>query len=220
MIPLWGTVTQYTADVLGQAVKVVACENCSTEYVYLMERVSTGSAYTGGISLLPAPDDEAQSRASSMAREGLKDLLKEEYDPVPCPACGHYQKHMFPKLQSPPSDSHSLLYLAAILIGLGAAVATVWYLLRLFRAPDNSGLTEAILLGSIALAMVAVLTRLSILDKRRTERFDPNTEADREARIALGKARAVTRAQFDALRGEVPSTNEQSNDSKQQANDT
>lgn len=202
MIPIWITVNQYSAEVLGRAAKVVSCENCSTEYVYMLERVSTGSGYSTGILPLPAPDDDAKARAETNAREGLKALLDEEFDPVPCPVCGHYQKHMFPKLQAPPDNRQSVLMLAAILIGFAAGIAAVKYSLRFLRAPDNGGLVEMTVFWVIALAMVVVGVGLSILDKRRIRRFDPNTEADRSARIALGRSRAISKVEFDAIQRE------------------
>ena len=40
MIPIFWT--QYTATMQGRVLKVVPCENCSTEYVYIMEREASG----------------------------------------------------------------------------------------------------------------------------------------------------------------------------------
>ena len=49
MIPIVVFWTKYTAILHGRVVKLVPCENCSTEYVYVLERESAGvgtSVYT------------------------------------------------------------------------------------------------------------------------------------------------------------------------------
>lgn len=42
MIPIPVFWTKYTATMQGRVLKVVPCENCSTEYVYILERKSSG----------------------------------------------------------------------------------------------------------------------------------------------------------------------------------
>src|SRR5437879_1698950 len=42
MIPVVVFWTKYTATLNGRVLKLVPCENCSTEYVYVLERDGTG----------------------------------------------------------------------------------------------------------------------------------------------------------------------------------
>src|SRR5438477_366098 len=43
MIPIPVVWTHYTATVRGRVLKLVPCENCSTEYVYALEREGEGA---------------------------------------------------------------------------------------------------------------------------------------------------------------------------------
>ena len=62
---------------------------------------------------------------------------------------------------------------------------------------------------SLLLAVLAATGRgLKAVERSRASRFDPNTE-DQQTRIAKGRSRAVTRAEFDAAQlrergGETP----------------
>src|SRR5262249_57077709 len=94
MIPVVVFWTKYTATLHGQTLKLVPCENCSTEYVYVLER--EGSGY--GTSLYMLNDEGALGHAKSAAEDTLQSYLENDFDPVPCPTCGHYQRYMFPKM--------------------------------------------------------------------------------------------------------------------------
>jgi hypothetical protein len=78
----------------------------------------------------------------------------------------------------------------------GAVGALSWSLTYLQRPSDHA-------LGRMAAAwaLLAVLgllsVGLSVAERSRARRFDPNAE-DRQARIAKGRSRAVTRAEFEA----------------------
>jgi hypothetical protein len=205
MIPLWLTVERHTASILGRAPKIVSCEGCSTEYVYIIERESTGSEYsTGFMGVMPFFSDNrsAKTRVEASAKEGLKGLLEEEFDAVPCPLCGHYQKHMFAKLEPPKSDWHSTWMLVTIVVGLLALLPALKYTLQFFDAQGNSGHFEMLAFWGAFLAMVLAYAGLSRLDQRRISRFNPNTAADQDARIAIGKSRAITKVEYDAIQHE------------------
>ena len=65
----------------GRVHKLVPCENCSTEYVYVMERESVGY----GISFYWLNEAGAEGKANSTAAESLKTALENDFDPIPCP---------------------------------------------------------------------------------------------------------------------------------------
>src|SRR5262249_29495978 len=94
MIPIYVSWTHFTSTASGHAVKFVTCENCPTEYAYLPDREVSG----GGTTMYGMDEEGARSGARSAANATLAAVLKNDYDPVPCPACGHYQRYMFPKL--------------------------------------------------------------------------------------------------------------------------
>jgi hypothetical protein len=54
---------------------------------------------------------------------------------------------------------------------------------------------------SVLLVVCIIGLGLSILNKRKIRRFDPN-EADQQERIAIGRRRAVTRAEFEKMQQE------------------
>src|SRR5262245_47586315 len=89
MIPFPVFWAQYTAKVHGWCLKNVPCENCSTEYVYMIDREATGA----GTSMYMLNNEGAAGHATSAASETLASVLENDFDPVPCPACGHYQRY-------------------------------------------------------------------------------------------------------------------------------
>ena len=95
MVPIPVFWTQYTATRYGSVLKIVPCENCSTEYVYMMEREGSGV----GTSMYMLNNEGAADHATSAADDTLKSVLENDFDPVPCPVCGHYQRYMFQKLR-------------------------------------------------------------------------------------------------------------------------
>ncbi len=102
--------TKHTATLNGQVLKLVPCENCSTEYVYVLEREGTGVGMSG----YSLNDKEARNSAALSADESLHEYLANDFDAVPCPVCGHYQRYMFPKLY----ETKSLLGPVAKLVTL------------------------------------------------------------------------------------------------------
>src|SRR4029077_18036340 len=122
----------YTATMGGSVLKVVPCENCSTEYVYVIERQATGA----GTSWYMLNNEGAASQATSAAEDTLKSVLKNDFDPVPCPVCGHYQRYMFPKLLK--TTWVQPVMVAVLLIGsLVAAGALYWSAAYLLRPSDE-----------------------------------------------------------------------------------
>lgn len=81
---------QYTTTITASANKAAKCEQCSTDYIYRVERQATGS----GTSLLFLDNSGAASRSEASAREAASRALETAVDAVACPRCGWYQKNM------------------------------------------------------------------------------------------------------------------------------
>ena len=116
MIPIvWKS---YRAEMTGVVLKTVQCTNCSTDYVYQMERTATG----GGTSLYMLDNQGASNRASSSAKSNLESALERGFDAVPCPSCGWYQDYMIPKLRR-----GKWPWLTPVNVGLGIVGAIVFF---------------------------------------------------------------------------------------------
>src|SRR4051794_9482789 len=120
MIPVPVFWTEYTATMEGRVLKSVSCENCATEYVYVMERQATGVG-TSVYGLNPG----ASGHAKTTAADTLGAYLENDFDPVPCPTCGHYQRYMFPKLMETKGLLGLLLAVGIFVVGLVAALAAI-----------------------------------------------------------------------------------------------
>jgi hypothetical protein len=192
MIPIPVFWTQYTATMTGRALKVVPCENCSTEYLYVLQRESSGV----GTSMYAVDSKGAAGHAESSAAETLKSVLENDFDPVPCPACGHYQRYMFPKLVESRWVWIQSLMMLAILLGCLAAGLALFRSVTYFQRPDDHTFGNMIRAWAALLIVCLIGLGLSLLRKFKIRRFDPNRE-DLQARLAVGRRRAVTRAEFE-----------------------
>src|SRR5947209_6173851 len=122
MVPIVVFWTKYTATLNGRVLKLVPCENCSTEYVYVLEREGSGVGTSVYLSNPDAPD-----HAESAAEETLRAYLENDFDPVPCPVCGHYQRSMFPKLYETRSPWAPAARLVVLVLACLAAVGTLYW---------------------------------------------------------------------------------------------
>jgi hypothetical protein len=197
MIPIPVFWTKYTATMQGRALKVVLCENCSTEYVYILEREASGV----GTSVYMLNDEGAAGHAQSAAGDTLNEILDNDFDPVPCPACGHYQRYMFPKLQESKPMWVVVITIALLMIGAIAAVSALKCSFDYVQNSSEADLRSIITAWSVLLVVCFIGFGLSILNKRKIRRFDPNV-ADQQARIAIGRSRAVTRAELEKMQQE------------------
>jgi hypothetical protein len=195
MIPIPIVWTEYTATLQGRILKFVPCENCGTEYVYVLAREGMGC----GKSFYLLNEDAAKEQAKTGAEEALQSYLENDFDPIPCPACGHYQRFMFPKLYDGGSTWLQLAQLIAIVVGCVDGVAVLYWTFAYLQHPGDHALGR---LG-VALALLPVVglivLALNRAERARARRFDPNTE-DLQARLAKGRSRAITRAEFEAVR--------------------
>jgi hypothetical protein len=185
--------TEYTATMQGRAIKSVTCENCATEYVYTMERQATGTG-TSVYGLNPG----APAHARAAAGDTLHAYLDNDFDPVPCPACGHYQRYMFPKLMETTSLLGLLVTVSALVFGAVSAVAALKCSLTYARVQSDATFSAMLTAWSALLAAGMVASALYLVRSVRVRRFDPN-RTDQQSRIALGRSRALTREDYEKL---------------------
>jgi len=198
MIPIPVFWTKYTATLHGRVLKLVPCENCATEYVYVLEREGSGV----GTSVYMLNDEGAQGHATSAAEDTLQSYLENDYDPVPCPACGHYQRYMFPKLLETKSLWGPAIMVVVLLLACLDAVSALYWSVAYLQRPNDQALGRMALTWSTLALLCLIGFGLWLVKKARIRRFDPNLE-EQQARIAKGRSRAVTRAEFEkAQQGE------------------
>jgi Zn ribbon nucleic-acid-binding protein len=183
---------KFTATVNGRVMKLVPCENCSTEYVYVLEREGTGVG-TSVYLLNPGAEDHAVSAA----QDTLQQALENDFDAVPCPKCGHYQRYMFPKLLEERSGWGAAAVVMALAVGVLAAVAGVYWTLAYAGRPNDAALGRMATAWAVVAAAGLVGAGLSAARRARERRFDPNA-GDPQSRIEEGRRRAVTRTEFEA----------------------
>jgi hypothetical protein len=189
LIPVFWT--KYTATMRGRVLKVVPCENCSTEYVYLMEREGSGV----GTSMYMLNDQGAEGHSKAAATDTLRSVLENDFDPVPCPVCGHYQRYMFPKLLETKGLWRLALKVAGIMIGCIAALSALQGTIGYLQSPNDHSIKTLLAAWSVLLLLGVIGLGLWLVNKFKVRHFDPNV-GDPAGRIALGRSRAVTRAEF------------------------
>lgn len=190
LIPIFWT--QYTAKAQGRRLKFVPCENCSVEYVYVMEREATGA----GTSVYMLNDQGAAGQATSGAREMLSDILENDFDPVPCPVCGCYQRFMVPKLLGHTGLWVRLVLLVVIVLGCLAVANAVFRSIDYLQHPADYDFQQLVTTGAALLLLGVAAVGLSLLNRVLIRRFNPNA-GDPEGRITIGRSRAVTREEFE-----------------------
>ena len=192
IIPLVLLWIEHTATVQGRVVKLVPCEKCSTEYVYELHREGSG---VGNSIIYLLNHEGAQTHAKSAAEESLQCYLENDFDPVPCPVCGHYQKFMFPKLvETRPLWGALILVLS--LVGCLVAVGALYWTYAYLRTPSPHALTNMVLTWSCLPIFCLIGFILARINAVQIRDFDPNRE-DAQARLAKGQSRAVTREEFE-----------------------
>jgi len=205
MIPIPVFWTQYTTSMRGRVLKIVRCENCSTEYLYVLERESSGV----GTSVYMLNDEGAQAHATSAAEDTLTSVLENDFDPVPCPTCGHYQRYMFPKLLETKGLWGVAVTLVVLMSGCLDAVSALYWTVAYLRRPNDHAFGRMVVAWSILLLLCLIGLGLLLVKQYKIRHFDPNSE-DLEARISKGRSRAVTRAEFEKAqqgeRGSEPGT--------------
>lgn len=188
MVPIPYALTT-TVTLEGRVPKLVLCEQCGEQYVYLLKRQAQGD----GTSLLFLDNDGAQRRAEGQAQEALIDLINRAHDPIPCPQCGRIQTNMIPRakrLHRPGMGQAGLICLivAIIVLVMGFFV----------EVTDKYG--EKAVLKSIFYASAAGMTVLgfALIIRRKilVRRFDPNA-APVEARLEYARTVAMRLADWE-----------------------
>jgi hypothetical protein len=174
----------------GQEFKAVTCENCRVEFVYLLTRHVEG--WATGVMFL---DGDAPNQAARQASAELCHALPRDQDPVPCPACGWYQKSMLPLIRA---QHWGWMSVAGVFVLYVAALTAVLGALGWALAPDpaaaraRASFVEAGAWGAAAGCGLILAHRLLAASVR------PN-DGDPEARKEVGRRLARTRAEFDRL---------------------
>jgi hypothetical protein len=170
---------QYTATVEASAVRLVACEECDTEYVYQLGRSAEGY----GNSIYMLDNKGAKKRAMRKAKEELARKMKDACEAIPCPECGHVQDHMLPKARFDRAVLIGLIAIPTVLLMIG--MLFVGQYTRLGNlAYAVSGLSFLATLGVGIFALVA------------SSSYNPNRKPEAE-RIALGEEKAARRKDFE-----------------------
>jgi len=193
MIPVVVFWTKYTATLNSRVLKLVPCENCSTEYVYVLEREGTGV----GTSVYALNDEGARDNAAAAADESLREYLANDFDPVPCPVCGHYQRYMFPKLYETKSLWGPVAKLVALALGCLDAIGALYWGVAYLQQPNDQAWRWMVVTWSLLAVLCLTGLGLAAIERSRVRRFDPNSE-DQQGRILRGRSRAKTRAEFEA----------------------
>jgi hypothetical protein len=193
MIPIVVWWTKYTATVNGRVHKLVPCENCSAEYVYVLER----EGYGVGTDVYSLTDDKAEEKAVSGAEESLREYLANDFDAVPCPICGHYQRFMFPKLYETKSFWGPAARVAVLVLGVMNFIGALFWTIGYLQQPSDHALGRLLVMWSLLAVLALVGFWLASVERARVRDFNPNLE-DQKARIEKGRSRAMTRVEFEA----------------------
>jgi hypothetical protein len=179
----------YKTTLRGHCPKLVTCDKCKLEYVYLLEETAAGE----GTSLMFADNEGARQRSAAAAEAVLREKLHYGVAPVPCPSCGTIQDHMIPRAR----QLYRRWMRTVGLIGLAPAavlsIPAVVYTLIDSAWAGLSGLTIGMwsVVGSIlAISLGLVITRAII-----ASRYNPN-DLPLETRIQQAKWLAVSKEVF------------------------
>lgn len=195
MVPIVVFWTNYTATVHGKVFKLVPCEHCNIEYVYVLEREGIGA----GTSVYGLNDQAAEANAESGANEALEQYLANDFDPIPCPSCGHYQKFMFPKLMETQSPWPILARIGTLAIVLFSLTNVTLSAFSYFIQPRDHVLERLTISCLIFLISCSIGIALVVADGRRKRNFDPNMIEHQQSRIDKGRLHAITRLEFDKM---------------------
>jgi len=157
----------YFATAEGTFWKIVTCEQCRTTYAYRMKVSATGV----GSSPLFLDNEGARARASLGAEATLLRKAERLEVPIPCPACGWYQRSMVRLLRRKVHWGHTTGVVALVLSPL------------LLLLDDLLGL---MLTGLVAACGLALIVTGFVVRWRS----DPNA-GDPEPRKQLGQSLTV-----------------------------
>ncbi len=182
MIPIG---MEYTAKLRGMRPKFVSCEACGLEYVYFVERSATAKD-SNLLFLNPGAKKSAERRAEKELNEKLDEAEKA----IPCPGCGHVQKHMFAEARRR-RFGHALGLAKAATFGGGSSAAfMVMPLLIYFKDGTIGALVTALVYGPLAVLAFCWGVRKWIRTARIAREYDPNSE-ELAGRLERGREEAI-----------------------------
>lgn len=192
--------TRFESSARGRTAKFVTCEYCMTDYVYLVERKTTGVAFAPFM-MNSGFDKVAQLDALTK----LETALSQAVDGVPCPRCAKFQSEMVRRARH---LHHNWMRVVSCISGtlLACLLAGICNDYNIYASsthrqfPDRSyvpflpwSVLVIAIVSSVAIAIMLWRTR-----NRLAQRYDPNT-LPLSQRQALATSRALLRGQYDDL---------------------
>lgn len=134
--------------------KLVVCEFCHTEYVYEMKCSQEASA-----SILKYGEARAEKEALTTAEQRLIEHIREGCEPVPCPRCFYYQKHMSELLGKQQYSWMMIIFVPLLLLG-GLALPMV-----LFAEETQTRISAACAIAGSIAGFVVLMMAYKLLSK-------------------------------------------------------
>ncbi len=167
-MPLIPVGLKYDVTLTGRVPKLVRCEQCGHEYVYLLE----GTAAGHGSSPLFLDNEGARNRAYETAHVFLDATLRDDCAVVPCARCGHVQAHMLPKARQ---QYRRWMFTAGLyLLALGGIVAAPAIVLALIDDGARAGDFITLMLATAAAVLIAGGLALAYTRLLLARGHDPN----------------------------------------------
>jgi hypothetical protein len=180
---------KYTTQLTGRVPRLVQCQSCGFEYVYLLESTVTGE----GTSPLFLDNEGASQRSKADAEAALQQQLASGVEVVPCPRCGHIHESMIPRARELHLD-WMFMYAVYVLIGAGALAAPAGILSE--KDLKAEGLTVlSIALCALDVMLFATAAAMFIIRAKKCASYDPN-EMPVEERKRLGNDLAVSKEEY------------------------
>jgi hypothetical protein len=186
----------YTSTMSGQLPKLVNCEGCHQQYVYLVQRTATCE----DTSMLFLDNAGAKSRAQAGAEQSLIEELTRAIEPIPCPRCGHIQQHMFESAGMLKYAWVDYLSKACYVFALISFLAGFFGFM--FSSEPRSTIQNLLVCGGAISTVILIGSGigLSSWKKRLSRTYNPNSEP-LEDRLTRGKTQAYL---VDMVEGEAP----------------
>jgi hypothetical protein len=184
--------TRYFSYLEGSVPKVVKCEECGRQYVYLFYARSTGVAESPYL----LNEEGAQQSSREQATFTLSYELEHGISVVPCPNCGRIQEHMFPLVAQSKYG-----WIGGIVLTLGVVAGLAFLAAIMATTKLGSNLGNDVLIGVLACwGVVAIFVLAAVAVQRRKKalcaKVDPN-EAPLEERLKRGRELAISLEEFE-----------------------
>jgi hypothetical protein len=131
--------------------------------------------------------------AQQSADKRLSRALANECDPIPCPSCGWYQSHMFPRIRK---LYHRWMFYVGIAFLIGSFASIVLYVIwkrSIFpTAPESFAILEMVIFGLASCGLLFIVVRWGM-----ARSYDANA-IDVPVRLEHAKQHAVAKAVYDS----------------------